>query len=202
MKQYFSSCDRIKWFYRIHRMGFHHGKGWLVMSRVRLVLRGSKPWTLTVVMELLMATAVNNFCLLSTLHALARRNCPKNILTYFSNIGVSWIHGSLLRAYISLLSHLTARCGHLPRVWPKGYEQKHPIFFSLPPLTWNTDLASHMITYMRTRTRYDIESRMKIPRTLTQLKCYTPFRPAPQNGYRWENKTSLKMMQWVCWGLL
>lgn len=52
-------------------MGFHHGNELLVMCRVNLVLRGSKPWALRLVMALIMPTIVSNYYLLRTLHALA-----------------------------------------------------------------------------------------------------------------------------------
>lgn len=41
------------------------------MCRVNLVLRGSKPWALRLVMALIMPTIVSNYYLLRTLHALA-----------------------------------------------------------------------------------------------------------------------------------
>lgn len=52
-------------------MGFHHGNELLVMCSVNLVLRGSKPWALRLVMALIMPTIVSNYYLLRTLHALA-----------------------------------------------------------------------------------------------------------------------------------
>ena len=59
-------------------MGFCHVNELLMVSRVSLVLRGSKSQALRLVMAFIMDTIVSIYYLLSTLHAIAR-TCPKNI---------------------------------------------------------------------------------------------------------------------------